>query len=192
MEKSFSLPKMLFLSIYRFLVPLQFLDLKKLCYYTSKDFIQGKKMTLEEIKELIKTVDESGISELKVKNDNFNIVISKVANNNLAVTSNKQIPTPIPQSPTTPPNPQTTQTSQEGENITSPMVGTFYQAPSPDSPAFVKVGDTVSKGQTLAIIEAMKIMNELEAEFDCKILEVLVKDGQVVEYDTPLFKVEKI
>jgi len=147
-------------------------------------------MTLEEIKELIKTVDESGISELKVKNDNFNISISKVANNNLVVTNNKQMPTPISQ--TTPSEPQVTQTSQEGENITSPMVGTFYQAPSPDSPAFVKVGDTVSKGQTLAIIEAMKIMNELEAEFDCKILEVLVKDGQVVEYDTPLFRVERI
>ena len=147
-------------------------------------------MTLEEIKELIKTVDESGISELKVKNDNFNVSISKVANNNLVVTNNKQMSTPILQ--TTPSEPQTTQTSQEGESITSPMVGTFYQSPSPDSPAFVKVGDTVSKGQTLAIIEAMKIMNELEAEFDCKILEVLVKDGQVVEYDTPLFKVEKI
>jgi acetyl-CoA carboxylase biotin carboxyl carrier protein len=72
------------------------------------------------------------------------------------------------------------------------MVGTFYQAPSPDSPPYVKVGDTVNQGQTLAIIEAMKIMNELEAEFSCKILEILVKDGEVVEYDTPLFRVEKV
>jgi len=190
MEKSFSLPKRLFLSIYRFLVPLQILDLKKLCYYTSKDFIQGKKMTLEEIKELIKTVDESGISELKVKNDNFNSTISKDANNNLVVTNNKQMSTPILQ--TTPSEPQVTQTSQEGENITSPMVGTFYQSPSPDSPAFVKVGDTVSKGQTLAIIEAMKIMNEWEVEFDCKIIKLLVDDGQAVEYGTPIFEVEKI
>jgi acetyl-CoA carboxylase biotin carboxyl carrier protein len=79
-----------------------------------------------------------------------------------------------------------------GELITSPMVGTFYAAPSPDSPPFVQAGDTVRKGQTLCILEAMKIMNELEAEYDCKILEVLVQDGEPVEYDKPLFRVEKI
>ena len=72
------------------------------------------------------------------------------------------------------------------------MVGTFYAAPSPDSPPFVKAGDTVRKGQTLCILEAMKIMNELEAEFDCKILEVLVEDGEPVEYDKPLFRVERL
>ena len=84
------------------------------------------------------------------------------------------------------------QASLSGELITSPMVGTFYAAPSPDSPPFVNVGDSVRKGQTLCILEAMKIMNELEAEYDCKILEVLVKDGEPVEYDTPLFRVEKL
>ena len=72
------------------------------------------------------------------------------------------------------------------------MVGTFYMAPSPDSAPFVKVGDTVKKGQVIAILEAMKIMNELEAEFDCKILDILVSDGQAVEYDMPLFTVEKL
>ena len=72
------------------------------------------------------------------------------------------------------------------------MVGTFYRSPSPDSPPFVNVGDTVRKGQTLCILEAMKIMNELEAEFDCKILDILVEDGQPVEYDMPLFLVEKV
>ena len=81
---------------------------------------------------------------------------------------------------------------KKGEYITSPMVGTFYRAPSPDSPPFVKVGDRVSKGQTIGIIEAMKIFNEIEAEFDCKILEILVEDGQPVEYDMPLFLVERL
>jgi len=80
----------------------------------------------------------------------------------------------------------------EGDLITSPMVGTFYQAPSPDSPPYVKVGDKVKKGQTLCIIEAMKIMNELEAEYDCEILEILVEDGQPVEFDTPLFRVKRL
>jgi acetyl-CoA carboxylase biotin carboxyl carrier protein len=79
-----------------------------------------------------------------------------------------------------------------GINITSPMVGTFYVAPSPDSPPFVKEGDKVRKGDTLCILEAMKIMNELEAEFECRILEILVKDGEPVEYDKPLFRVEKL
>ena len=72
------------------------------------------------------------------------------------------------------------------------MVGTFYQAPSPDSPPYVKVGDKVKAGQTVCIVEAMKIMNEIQAEFDCEILEVLVEDGQAVEFDTPLFKVKRV
>jgi len=80
----------------------------------------------------------------------------------------------------------------KGDKILSPMVGTFYSSPSPDSPSFAKVGDIVRKGQVIAILEAMKIMNELEAEFDCKILDVLLTNGQAVEYDMPLFIVEKV
>ena len=72
------------------------------------------------------------------------------------------------------------------------MVGTFYQAPSPGAAPFVKIGDSIKKGSTVAIIEAMKIMNEIEAEFDCKIIEVLVSDGEPVEFDQPLFRVEKL
>jgi len=72
------------------------------------------------------------------------------------------------------------------------MVGTFYAAASPKNPAFVKVGDSIKKGDTIGIIEAMKIMNEIEADFDCKITEILVKNEQPVEFDMPLFKVEKL
>ena len=72
------------------------------------------------------------------------------------------------------------------------MVGTFYSSPSPESPAFVNVIEPNPKAQTLCILEAMKIMNEVEAEFDCKIVEILVKDGAPVEYDMPLFVVEKL
>lgn len=79
-----------------------------------------------------------------------------------------------------------------GLSIKSPMVGTFYKSPSPGAAAFAKVGDVVRKGQPIAIIEAMKIMNELEAEFDCKILDILVADGQPVEFDMPIFLVEKV
>ncbi len=79
-----------------------------------------------------------------------------------------------------------------GETINSPMVGTYYASPSPEAGAFVKAGDMVKTGQTLCILEAMKIMNEVEAEYDFKVIEVLVKDGSPVEYDMPLFLIEKI
>lgn len=79
---------------------------------------------------------------------------------------------------------------QEGKIIKSPMVGTFYSKPSPTSEAFVKVGNTVKKGDTLCIIEAMKLMNEIESEYDGEIAEILIKDGEVVEFGTPLFRIK--
>lgn len=80
---------------------------------------------------------------------------------------------------------------EEGSTINSPIVGTFYNSPAPEEDAFVSVGDKVSKGQTLCIIEAMKLMNEIEAENDCEILEILVKNEQMVEYGQPLFRIAK-
>lgn len=77
----------------------------------------------------------------------------------------------------------------EGEVVTSPLVGTYYEAPAEDAEAFVKVGDRVKKGQTLAIIEAMKLMNEIESEYDGVIKEIMVKNGQPVEYGQPLFRI---
>ena len=80
----------------------------------------------------------------------------------------------------------------DGEKITSPIVGTFYPSPSPDSPPFVKPGAKVKAGQTLCILEAMKMMNHLEAEFDCEIAEVLVSGGEMVEYGQALFTVKRL
>jgi acetyl-CoA carboxylase biotin carboxyl carrier protein len=80
----------------------------------------------------------------------------------------------------------------DGDTINAPIVGTFYRAASPDSPSFVEEGSTVKAGQTLCILEAMKVMNELEADFDCRIVSVLVENGDMVEYGTPLFVVERI
>ncbi|MEI8094750.1 MAG: acetyl-CoA carboxylase biotin carboxyl carrier protein [Spirochaetales bacterium] len=77
------------------------------------------------------------------------------------------------------------------ETITSPIVGTVYRSPAPDAPAFVEEGKMVKKGDTLCIIEAMKVMNELVAEFDCEILRILVDSQHFVEYGTPLFEVRK-
>jgi len=78
----------------------------------------------------------------------------------------------------------------EADYITSPFVGTFYTAPSPESPVFVAVGAEVSAGQTLCIVEAMKLMNEIEAEHPCKILEVMVENGKPVEFGARLFRIE--
>lgn len=80
----------------------------------------------------------------------------------------------------------------EGITIKSPLVGTFYRAPSPDSPAYAEKGKTIHKGQPLCILEAMKMMNTLEAEFDCVIVDILATNGDLIEYDQPLFIVEKL
>ena len=77
----------------------------------------------------------------------------------------------------------------EGDIVESPLVGTFYAAPSEDAAPFVSVGDTVKKGQTLAIVEAMKLMNEIESEYDGTIAEIYVENGQAVEYGQPLFRI---
>jgi len=149
-------------------------------------------MKLEEIKELIKVFGESELGKLKLKDGKFEVSMSKEGSE-VVVTPKTQV---VATAPVVEENevPQEAPKEQEkvGEIIKSPMVGTFYASPSPDSPPFVSAGDSVRKGQTLCILEAMKIMNELEAEYDCKILEVLVQDGEPVEYDTPLFRVEKL
>jgi acetyl-CoA carboxylase biotin carboxyl carrier protein len=81
--------------------------------------------------------------------------------------------------------------AETGALLTSPFVGTFYRAPAPEAPPFVDVGQTVRKGQVVCIVEAMKLMNEIESEFDGKVLEILVKNAEHVEYGQPLFRIEK-
>ena len=152
-------------------------------------------MTFKEIKELIEIFDESNLTKLSLKNEDVKIELDK--NITAPVQTQTQVPAPQIASQTTTaietasaPAPQAD--NGDFEYITSPMVGTFYQAPSPDSPPYVKVGDKVKAGQTVCIVEAMKIMNEIQAEFDCEIVEILVKDGQAVEFDTQLFKVKRV
>ncbi len=153
-------------------------------------------MTLDEIKELIRVFGRNTrLGSLKIKNGDFEIELEKLSAEISSVEPVAIAPAAAPEQKVLEAEVNTAPAKAEeksGELITSPMVGTFYEAPSPDSPPFVKVGDRVRKGQTLCILEAMKIMNELEAEYDCKILEILVQDGQPVEYDTPLFRVEKL
>lgn len=147
-------------------------------------------MTKTEIKELIAMFAEANVSKIKIKEkDGFEIELERDMCCDL--------PTPAPQTPA--PQPINVNVVNEAQpnkrnqpTLNSPMVGTYYQAPSPGATPFVKAGSSVKKGDTMGIIEAMKIMNEIQAEYDCRILEVLVADGQPVEFDMPLFVVEKI
>ncbi len=150
-------------------------------------------MDTKQIKNLMKEFGDSPLSRLKKKKEGFKIEMEKGVGEVVAVTP-KQVTTTSAVSTASERSTEGAQTpkNENIEYILSPMVGTFYEAPSPDSPPFVKVGDVVKKGQTLAILEAMKIMNELEAEFDCKIVEILVSNAQPVEYDMPLFAVERV
>ncbi len=143
-------------------------------------------MTNEEIKDLMHFFDDSNITKVKIKNGEFAIELQKnlkcdtpIATSTVEVSEKVDMPKSIPTS------------ELITQSINSPMVGNFYISPSPDTKAFVKVGASVKKGEVVGIIEAMKIMNEFEAEFDCKIIEILVEDGQPVEHGMPIFKVEK-
>lgn len=154
-------------------------------------------MDFKEIKELIRVFDKSELNKLKVKDGDFEISMQTGFEGGTVVATNAPVAAaPIAAAPVAaaPAAVATTEApaAVSGDTINSPMVGTYYASPSPESPAFVKAGDTVKKGQTLCILEAMKIMNEVEAEFDCKIVKVLVEDGNPVEYDMPIFAVEKL
>ena len=145
-------------------------------------------MDMKQIKSLMKEFDESTLSSMKINKEGFSIELEKATIATAIAAPVAVAAAPVAATPAAAP------VTEEiaGDKILSPMVGTYYASPSPDSPVFVKEGDIIKKGQPLAILEAMKIMNELEAEFDCKILKILVEDGKPVEYDMPLFAVEKI
>ncbi|MXV37565.1 acetyl-CoA carboxylase biotin carboxyl carrier protein [Flavobacteriaceae bacterium Ap0902] len=161
-------------------------------------------MDNKEIQNLIKFVAKSGVAEVKIKDGDFAIQIKNVQEQ-IAVSSimpqNFQSP---PQSPPVPASalvsdavtnaPKEKEAEKEANllEIKSPMIGTFYRKPSPDKDVFVKVGDSVKVGDTVCVIEAMKLFNEIEAEASGKIVKVLVDDATPVEYDQPLFLVEPV
>ncbi|AIT09162.1 acetyl-CoA carboxylase [Candidatus Francisella endociliophora] len=153
---------------------------------------------LKAIDRVAEILNSSDIKEIKVKDGGSSIFMTK---NNTATTSvvsaapvaNAPVATaPVTSTSTTSTATAKVETEEEinGEEIKSPMVGTFYSAPSPDAAPYVKEGQEVKKGDVLCIIEAMKIMNKIEAEKSGKIVKVLAKDGDPVQFDQPLFIVE--
>lgn len=150
-------------------------------------------MDLEKIAGLVKIIEDSSLMEFTYKEDNVKIYMSKLDNAPVVVSGGAAAPVAAPMaSPAAPVADVAKEEADEALFITSPIVGTFYSAAAPDVPAFVKAGDKVSNGQTVCILEAMKLMNEIQAEFDCQIEAVLVSNEQKVEYGQPLFRVKKL
>jgi acetyl-CoA carboxylase biotin carboxyl carrier protein len=153
-------------------------------------------MDLRKIKKLMELLEESGIAEIEVKEGEESIKLSR------NITSSAAPLQQMVQQPMMVPQQQATQTASQVENkkddssnqnrntVNSPMVGTFYASASPESKPFVTVGQSVKKGDTLCILEAMKMMNQVQAESDGKILEILIDNAEPVEFDQPLFVVE--
>ena len=155
-------------------------------------------MEINEIKKLIKVFENANVTELSIQEGDLKIKLSKNGAANTVVNS-----APLP-SMEIPAATQTEIVQSEAEKkaiesksednlyiINSPIVGTFYRAPAPDADAYVEIGDTVSSGSVLCIVEAMKLMNEIECDVNGKIVQILVENGTPVEFNQPLFKIEK-
>ena len=150
-------------------------------------------MDFEKIAGLVKLIEESSLTEFAYKDEKVKITMSKLDNAPVVMSGGAPVPFPAAQAQT--PTAAPAQEAAEEEEdlfIVSPIVGTFYSASAPDVPAYVKAGDLVKNGQTVCILEAMKLMNEIQAEFDCEIVSVLVSNEQKVEYGQPLFRVKKL
>ena len=152
-------------------------------------------MDIEKVRELVKLVEDSGIEELEISNEDTTIRIQKSAPMTMAAASiapAMQVPVPQASVPAAADSSAVAADPSRAKwkDVRSPIVGTFYRAPSPTSGPFVEVGDRVTTGQTLCIIEAMKVMNEIEAEFSGTIKEVFVEDGNPVEAEGVLFLVD--
>ena len=149
-------------------------------------------MWQDKLKEIIYILENSDINEIDinfwgrkyrvVKSPGINVVDQKLNSDTEILTQDNSTTTPQDK-------PSANSESANHNQILSPMPGTFYSAPSPEAEPFVKAGDAVKKGQTLCIVEAMKIMNEIEAESNGVISEILIKNGDPVEYNQPLFKI---
>jgi acetyl-CoA carboxylase biotin carboxyl carrier protein len=140
------------------------------------------------IKDLAKIIDENSLSEISIEEGDKAITVRReiVGTAPVAVAAAPIAAAPVQTAPTVAAVPE----APKGNAITSPMVGTFYKSPSPDAKPFVEVGQTITAGSAVCIIEAMKLMNEIESEFSGKITQICVEDGQPVEYGQVLMYVE--
>ena len=146
-------------------------------------------MDLEKIEGLVKIIEESSLNEFTYKDKDVKITMSKLDHPPVVAAG---VPVAAPASAAVNTSVEAAEEEDDTLFITSPIVGTFYSAAAPDVPAFVKVGDQVKAGQTVCILEAMKLMNEIQSDYDCEIEAVLVSNEQKVGYGQPLFRVKKL
>lgn len=149
-------------------------------------------MDLRKLKKLIDLVQESGIAELEVTENEEKVRIVKGGTQREVYLNAPmmQAPAPMPPAPAAAPAAAAAPAVPTGHVVKSPMVGTFYRSPSPGAKAFVEIGDTVKSGQTICIIEAMKLLNEIECDKDGVVKAILVENGQPVEFGEPLLVIE--
>ena len=145
-------------------------------------------LPLEQLQSLLKTLEEGGASEFEYEDDKVRLKVAMVRGQAPVVSNVSAAPLQVAAAA---PAPRVEAADPNIVFVTSPFVGTFYKAPSPEADPFVAVNGSVKKGQTLCIIEAMKLMNEIEAEFAGTVLEVLVESGKSVEFGQKLFKIKK-
>ncbi len=154
-------------------------------------------MDLNLVKRLVKILENSQLTDLEIEEGDLRIKIAK----NIQVAHSPQslvsyVQQPVQQNPEQPKSEPKKQTPADDESklhaIKSPIVGTFYRAPSPEADPYVQVGDTVSSGTVLCIVEAMKLMNEIESDISGKIVKILVDNGKPVEYNQPLFLIQPL
>lgn len=157
-------------------------------------------MDLRKIKKLIELLEESQLAEIEIHEGEESVRLIRhhaqpasapAPAHMYSVPAGAPATAPAPQADMTPASEKAPEALPEGEVIRSPMVGTYYSSPSPEAGPFVKVGSTVTAGETLCLIEAMKMFNQIEAEFSGKVVAILVDDGQPVEFDEPLFVIKK-
>ena len=146
-------------------------------------------MKIEEMKELIQAVSDSEVDEFKYSDEKCSVRIMK---NKTQVVAAEAVPAAAaaPAPAAAPAGPEEKEPEVEGNQVKAPLVGTFYAAPSEGADPFVSVGDTVKKGQVIGIVEAMKLMNEVESDYDGTVAEILVENGEMVEYGQPLIVVK--
>ena len=146
-------------------------------------------MDIRKVKKLIELLDESGIAEIEITEGEESVRISRYAPQSAA----PQMAAPILTAPVTaaPAPAPAAEAEDEGYGVTTPMVGTYYSSPSPGSPDFVQIGDRVSEGDTLCIVEAMKMMNQIEADVAGTIKSIRVQNGEPVEYGQILFVIDQ-
>ncbi|WP_214741094.1 acetyl-CoA carboxylase biotin carboxyl carrier protein [Exiguobacterium sp. s48] len=149
-------------------------------------------MQIDQIKELIQLLDQSSVHEMELETSDFKLSLKKETQSVMsAPVMQAQAVTPSAPAPQVEEKiEEATQEKASYRTITSPMVGTFYSRPAPDKEAFVNVGDRVETGQIVCILEAMKLFNDVEAEISGEIVEILVADGDLVEFGQPLFSVK--